>query len=192
MIMKINTRKILNQKQQTGSSLIEVLIALLILTVGIQGIASMQYQSIKDNFDSSQRSHGAWSAQELINRIRANPTARINGDYAFNGNPCNGGIPATYCADRDGNGAAVCTTTEMAAFDIWESICPTPNQAHNQNQSQLFNPNLQIICADAPCTANSEFTLTLQWRSKSVSDDNVIEDADDSLKTEQFRQVFRP
>jgi len=178
--------------KQKGSTLIEVLIALLVFTIGLQGIASMQYQSVKDNFDSAQRSHGIWAAQELINRIRANPDGRANGGYIINANPCDGGLPPTYCSDRDANAAAVCTSAEMATFDIWEALCPTPNQAHNQNQSSLFNPNIEITCADAPCTEDSQFTLTLQWQSKSVSDDSVIQDDDDSLKTEQFNQVFRP
>tara|TARA_R110001592_G_scaffold363300_1_gene683480 strand:- start:64788 stop:65342 length:555 start_codon:yes stop_codon:yes gene_type:complete len=177
-------------KQQSGSTLIEVLIALLIFTIGLQGIASMQYQSVKDNFDSSQRSYGVWAAQELISRIRANPDARDAGDYNVNGNPCDGSLPPAYCADRDGSGAAICAPNEMAAFDIWESLCPTPNQAHNQNQSQLFKPNIEITCdGGATCATGDQFTLTLQWESKSVSDDATTNDA---LKTEQFQQVFRP
>jgi len=182
---------LISRKKQTGSTLIEVLIALLVFTIGLQGIASMQYQSIKDNFDSSQRSHGVWSAQELINRIRANPAGRAAGDYDFNGDPCDGDPPATFCADTDGDNAAVCASNEMAEFDIWESICPTPNQAHAQNASQLFNPNLIITCVGA-CSEDSELNLALQWQSKSVTDDSVIQDGDNSLKTEQFNQVFRP
>jgi len=175
---------------QTGSTLIEVLIALLVFTIGLQGIASMQFQSVKDNFDSAQRSHGIWAAQELINRIRANPSGREAGDYSFpKDNPCDGNIPDNYCADTDTNNAPVCAADEMAAFDIWESICTTPNQAHDQNNGQLFNPNLEIICA--ACDADSEYTLTLEWQSKSVSDDDVIV-ADDALKTQRFQQVFRP
>lgn len=178
-------------KKQTGSTLIEVLIALLVFTIGLQGIASMQYQSIKDNFDSTQRSHGIWSAQELINRIRANTTGRENGRYTFNGNPCDvGARPAPYCADTSSASAPAlgCSAAEMAAFDIWESICPTPNQSHTQNNSQLFNPNLIINCVGV-CSADAEFDLSLQWQSKSVTDDNVT---DDTLITEQFSQVFRP
>lgn len=182
---------LISRKKQTGSTLIEVLIALLVFTIGLQGIASMQYQSIKDNFDSNQRSQGVWSAQELINRIRANPAGRASGDYDFDGNPCAGLPPATFCADTDADNAAVCASDEMAEFDIWESVCPTPNQAHTQNASQLFNPNLIITCVGA-CSEDSELNLSLQWQSKSVTDDSVIQDGDDSLKTEQFNQVFRP
>ena len=178
-----------NHRKQTGSTLIEVLIALLVLTIGLQGIASMQYQSIKDNFDSTQRSHGVFSAQELINRIRANPTGRENGRYNFNGDPCGlGARPVPFCADVNTAAAAVCGEAEMATFDIWESICPTPNQSHAQNNSQLINPNLIIQCVGG-CSTTAEFDLTLQWQSKSVTDDNV---ANNTLQNEQFSQVFKP
>jgi type IV pilus assembly protein PilV len=186
----MNINSFIANKNQTGSTLIEVLIALLIFTVGLQGIASMQYQSVKDNFDSSQRSYGVWAAQELINRIRANPDARSAGNYNINANPCDGSIPPTYCADRKASGAAICMPAQMATFDIWESLCPTPNQAHRPNFSQLIKPNIEITCdGGATCATDDQFTLTLQWESKSVSDDATT---DDSLKTEQFQQVFRP
>jgi len=181
----------IHYKKQGGSTLIEVLIALLVFTIGLQGIVSMQYQSVKDNFDSNQRSHGVWAAQELINRIRANPNGRASNpsSYNFNGNPCDANQPVPFCADQQAGPAALCNTTEIAAFDIWESICSAPNQAHNQGRGQLFNPNLIITCVDAPCTVDSQFTLSLQWQSKSVSDD---ETTDNTLQTEQFNQVFRP
>lgn len=182
-----------HNKKQNGSTLIEVLIALLVFTIGLQGIASMQYQSVKDNFDSNQRSHGVWAAQELINRIRANPNGRASvppnaSSYSHNGNPCDANEPNPYCADRQAAAAAACSPAEIAAFDIWESVCTAPNQAHNQGRGQLFNPNLIITCTE-PCTEDSEFTLSLQWQSKSVTDD---ETTDDTLRTEQYTQVFRP
>lgn len=177
-----------SHRKQTGSTLIEVLIALLVFTIGLQGIASMQYQSVKDNFDSTQRSHGVWSAQELINRIRANPAGRAAGNYTFpKANPC-GAPPVPYCADTSAASAAGCNTAQMAAFDIWESICPTPNQSHSPNNGQLLNPNLIIACV-GPCSAQADFDFSLEWQSKSVTDDDVT---DDTLQTEHFSQVFRP
>lgn len=179
------------QKKQTGSSLIEVLIALLVFTIGIQGVTALQFQSVKDSFDSSQRSRGIWAAQELINRIRANPEARADEDYELDANPCDLGIPATYCSERTANAAADCTTTQMATFDIWEAMCLNPNLA--QNQSPFLNLNLEIVCADTPCRTNSEYSLVMEWQSKSVTDDSAnITDADNSLKTQKFEQVFVP
>lgn len=182
-------------KKQRGSSLIEVLIALLVFTIGLQGVTALQFQAVKENFDSSQRSKGVWAAQELINRIRANPVARANGDYAFpTGNPCAAGAPATYCGERSTIAADDCNATEMAAFDIWESMCLNPNTTANTNltptQSTLTNLSLTITCA--PCQENSELLLLMTWQSKSVTDDSDITDTDDSLKTQTFQQAFVP
>lgn len=179
------------RKFQAGITLMEVLIALLVFSIGLQGIASLQYQAVKENFDSSQRSRAVWVTQELIDRIRANPAARAAGDYDYDGNPCDDDAPDNYCADTEGNPAVVCTASEMAAFDIWETVCPNPNS--DQNQAQFISPNLQISCADAPCLETSEMTVNLQWQSKAVADDEEnIEDLDDALKTQQFLQVFTP
>ena len=185
-------KTLVHRKHQTGATLMEVLIALLVFSVGLQGIASLQYQATKENLDSSQRSKAVWVAQELIDRMRANPDGRTAGDYDFNGNPCDNAAPANYCADTNGSDAVVCNSAQMATFDIWETVCPNPNQA--QNQAQFINPNLVITCADAPCLEGSEMTVVLQWRSKAVTDDSGadgdISDNDDALKTQEFRQVF--
>jgi len=180
-------------KYQAGSTLMEVLIALLVFSIGLQGIASLQYQAVKENIDSTQRSQGAWSAQELINRIRANSSGRANGDYTVtDNNPCAVARPAPFCADLSGANAAACTATQMATFDIWESICTTPNLATARDAGILINPNLTIACTGG-CSTTSEITLTLEWQSKAVTDDaDNISDADDALKTQQFQQVFRP
>jgi type IV pilus assembly protein PilV len=166
------------KKTQTGTTLIEVLVALLVFTIGLQGVASLQYQAMKNNFDSAQRSHGAWAAHELINRIRANKSGREAGEYIVTDfDPCPV-LPAS-CVN------STCTSTAMAAFDINDAIC----------QGSLLNPTINISCADAElgdgftCSQGSDFTLTLEWNSKSVSDDS---DIDTGQVTQQFQQVFQP
>ena len=167
------------KRTQTGTTLIEVLVALLIFTIGLQGVAALQYQAMKDNFDSAQRSHGAWAAHELINRIRANKSGREAGDYitAIDFNPC-ANLPAS-CINN------VCNSTAMAAFDINDAIC----------QGSLLNPIINITCADDDpadgfnCSQGSDFTLRLEWSSKSVSDDS---DINAGQITQQFQQVFQP
>lgn len=169
------------KRSQAGTTLIEVLVALLVFTIGLQGAISLQYQAMKDNFDSAQRSHGVWAAHELINRIRANKTGRESGNYGITStDPC---PPTTATPTSCVNNT--CTVNEMAAFDRSDAIC----------QGALLNPILDISCADADatdgltCSPGSDFTLTLQWSSKSVSDDSSIAT---SQITQQFQQVFQP
>ena len=56
-------------------SLMEVLIAMLVLAIGLLGLASLQAQSLKFNHDSYVRSQSTFLAYEMMDRMRANPAA---------------------------------------------------------------------------------------------------------------------
>jgi len=179
-----------NKNTHAGSTLIEVLIALLVFSIGLQGIASLQYQAVKENFDSSQRSHAVWMAQELINRIKANPEGREADSYNA----------APDCDDLDKCTLGECNGTDMAAFDLAEMFCTSQEVLLKPLDDK---PLLEVTCQDAnpptgddgiPCSPGSDFTLTLQWSSKAVKDDtqNITDDADSTLTIQKFEQVFRP
>lgn len=60
---------------QSGMTLIEVLVALMVFSVGILGVAMLQLNALKYT-DSSMRSmHASFIANDLFERIRANPGA---------------------------------------------------------------------------------------------------------------------
>mgnify|MGYP005995974433 CR=1 FL=1 len=176
-------------KFHSGASLIEVLIALLVFSIGLQGIASLQYQAIKENFDSSQRSQAIWAAQELITRIQANEAGREAGGYTKNDFTADcDSAPDPYCADSALGDATECDASEMATFDVWETFC--------RSGSSPLNLTASISCVDAGCPAESDYQLTLQWSSKAVADDtqDMTDDEDEreALIQQQFIQVFRP
>jgi type IV pilus assembly protein PilV len=58
--------------RENGFSLIEVLIALLILAVGLLGMASLMLISMKSNQSAYQRSQANWLAYDIVERIRLN------------------------------------------------------------------------------------------------------------------------
>ena len=64
-----------NMRAMRGVGLIEVLVALLVLSVGLLGIVGMQITAKKANYEAVQRTTASHLAQDLIARIRANPTA---------------------------------------------------------------------------------------------------------------------
>jgi type IV pilus assembly protein PilV len=89
MILKSN-------KRQRGFSLVEVLIALIIMSVGMLGIAGLFVQSMQAGRTSMFRHHAVTLAGDVADRIRANPRAGISyaGFGADNGcvgmgNDCN-------------------------------------------------------------------------------------------------------
>lgn len=59
--------------RQRGVSLIEVMVALFVLSVGMLGISGLSLYSLKSNRDALLRTRAALLAADLADRIRANP-----------------------------------------------------------------------------------------------------------------------
>ncbi len=59
-------------RRQAGMTLIEVLISVLILVIGLLGLAAMQMQSVKFNDSAKWRSQATFLAYDIVERIRAN------------------------------------------------------------------------------------------------------------------------
>jgi type IV pilus assembly protein PilV len=60
---------------QTGASLVEVMVAFLILSIGLLGLAMLQAKTLALNTDAYLRSQATLIANELIESMRANPSA---------------------------------------------------------------------------------------------------------------------
>jgi len=121
-IMPATKRQHLQNSRLRGFTLIEVLIALVILSVGMLGIAGLYVHSLKAGSTSMLRHNAVTLAGDVADRIRANP--RAGASYAFagaNNNCVGGGID--------------CSPGEMAANDIflWDQQAATtmPNGAVN-------------------------------------------------------------
>ncbi|HLE93281.1 MAG TPA: type IV pilus modification protein PilV, partial [Sulfuricaulis sp.] len=58
--------------QHRGFSLIEVLVALLVLSIGLLGLAALQTTSLQYNTGSYFRTQATFLAYDIIDRMRAN------------------------------------------------------------------------------------------------------------------------
>lgn len=67
-------------KTTRGVSLLEVLIAVVVLAVGLLGIARLQTQTLKLNHSAAQRSHAVMLAYSIMDAMRANRAAAAAGD----------------------------------------------------------------------------------------------------------------
>jgi type IV pilus assembly protein PilV len=66
------------KKPNKGFSLLEVLVTILLTTVGILGMVAMQGNAISHTQDSIQRTHAVMLANDLIEIIRARPSVLAN------------------------------------------------------------------------------------------------------------------
>lgn len=67
--------------KQRGATLIEVLVAVLILSVGLLGMAGLQLTSLKGNQSAYQRSQATLLAYDVSERMRTNLVAAKSGNY---------------------------------------------------------------------------------------------------------------
>jgi type IV pilus assembly protein PilV len=70
-----------SRRAQRGHSLMETLVALVVLSVGLLGIAALQLTSLKANHDAASRSQATFLAYDIIDRMRANRAAALTGAY---------------------------------------------------------------------------------------------------------------
>ena len=64
-------------KKQKGFTLIEVMIAMVVLLVGILGVMSMQYYSVSGNASSREMRVATGLSQQLIEQFKATPFAEL-------------------------------------------------------------------------------------------------------------------
>lgn len=66
---------------QSGFSLLEVLITLVIIAIGLMGFAAMMVHSMKNNRIAMQRSIATFYAYDILDCMRANRSAVASGNY---------------------------------------------------------------------------------------------------------------
>ena len=73
---------------QRGTSLLEVLISVLIMGVGMLGIAAMQATALRNSQGSTERSQAVMSSYAIIDAMRANRDQALAGGYNTGGWEC--------------------------------------------------------------------------------------------------------
>ncbi len=101
---------------QRGLSLLEAMIALVIISVGLLGIAALQINALKQNNSAYWHSKAVWIAHDMAERMRANSS--VTNDYI--------GIDTATPYAQDCQ-AAPCTPAQMVVADAadWKAMVET-------------------------------------------------------------------
>lgn len=139
---------ITNNRLVSGFTLLEVLIALLVLSVGLLGLAGLQTRGLATGHNAYLRSQAVLLARDIGERIRANSR------YVFN-TEGNNNTEYTVSYDREqGDSDCVsnrCTAEQMARFDV------------DQWLSSLGNT---LPAGDGQITKTGlEYQITVRWDS---------------------------
>lgn len=151
---------------QRGASLIEVLVAVVLLSFGVVGMAGMQYAGIKFNHSASLRSQATSLAYDLADRARANLDACQAGACAYQTTLVTGfdGAAAEACGQPF---PAVVGAAAMAASDVnqWKS-CVEAALPGGQGAATLLAANTPYVdqCGTTHAgTAREVFVVELNW-----------------------------
>ncbi len=96
--------------RQHGFTMLEVLISIVVLSIGLLGIAGMQATSMSNNHLAYVKTQAAILATDLADRIRANPDGLADYD----------GFDTRVAIADPGCIAAGCTPAQLAQYDLFQ------------------------------------------------------------------------
>lgn len=124
------------ERRQRGVGLIDVLIALVVLSIGLLGLAGLQAKSLNFNHSAYLKSQATLQAYDMADRMRANMPGVTAGDYnAISGITA----PPVICS------AANCTSAQMAQFDAFQWNTDNQNLLPSGRGTVKKNGNIYTI-----------------------------------------------
>ena len=160
--------------KQRGVSLIEVLITILLMSIGALGVAAMQIAGLQYNSGAAARTQASLLANDILDRIRSNRQIALStAIYNTNGFQGGGGIPRPpqSCYTN------VCSANEMARYDQWAWL----------TQISSLLPSGQAEITFIEVDDQRIYSVTIQWRQiKNEERDSPIEE----LQQMSFRSAL--
>lgn len=171
--------------RQRGVSLIEVLVAVLIFSVSLIGMAGLMMMATRSNQAAYLRTQVAFLANGMADRMRANPSAVWDGSY-------NQTAPITSTQNCT---TANCTPDQLATYDLVQwgnqltTFLPAPASASiTCNNAQAgFTPSGNQISMNPPYGGNC--VMTISWSERQTGD---ASNATAVTPTQTFSWNFQP
>lgn len=146
-----------------GSSLIEVLVSLLIIGIGMLGVASLQVYSLSSVKVANVHAQASTLTENLAERMRSNPVGIAAGDFleiTIDTSDTAPDAPTNLCRSSDD----LCTAAEFTAADLW----------HWEMMARLLLPSGTEISVDCnggagSCNADGTYLISMAWEEDSRS-----------------------
>jgi type IV pilus assembly protein PilV len=163
MEFTLSRRALAQRASQRGFSLMEVMVALVVSTIGLLGLAKMESLALSSTGVASARSLAAIEASSMAAAMHANPGYWADGGMT---QPSivisNAADPYTTAAScYNVPGAPSCTPAAMAAYDLQQWAVALNNV--------LPGYVATIACSPAISNVPVTCTITLQWAENAVA-----------------------
>lgn len=189
--MKLQDRSTM-RRYTCGMTLVEVLIAAVVIAVGLLGIASLQINALQSTANAQNRSKATDVIAALADRVKANPFGIASYTDTIPVDACNVAPDAPLasiarCAmspDGDIGVVSQCTPAEMAAYDLWETNCYL--------QSTIPGAMLEITCPAPGCEEMALMTVNISWQAQNRNPDGSVVTPENSVTQEVTATILLP
>ena len=159
--------KHLRSRLQRGISLIESLVAIVVMALGILGILGVQMRTLADTQTSVRRVQAIRLIEDLSERMKVNPNALANiSNYVsdFSDEPTPGD-----CSDG-------CSHSDQATYDLalWKQAVKT--------QLPLGKANVFLAAGETDDTNRRQLGVMLAWRENESDSNDDYKDSIDATK----------
>ena len=150
---------------QRGISLIEVLVAALIFSVGLIGMAGLMVMAMRSEHAAYQRTQVTFLADGMADRMRANPLGVWRGSYDGKDYP----VPGSTNCER-----AACTPASLATRDrqVWSSLLsvflPDPEATINCTTATSYIPTAEHL--NRRPSYGGHCAMTISWSERNSGD----------------------
>lgn len=164
----------INYQKNKGFTLIEVLVTLVITSIGILGISILQLEALKASQDAITRTKAVNLATDMADRIRTNRLALNfeNKDTYEVDDSAPATTIATDCLDTtkayDPTNETKCTTVELANYDIWEWKRLLENTKSGISGTEVKGKIERVNTENTAGTelTNVLFKITISWKNE--------------------------
>lgn len=157
------------RSRQRGFSMVEVLIAVVVLAVGMLAMAMMQVMSKRSNLDSAQRTAATQLASDILERMRANTSQLSN--YAGSAQTPSAAVgDGTLTSPGVDCSTATCTAFQQYQYDMWkweQSLLGSSAIDANGNRTDALVLPTACIMTDvnsALTNRSGQYWVAIAWR----------------------------
>lgn len=141
-------------RRTKGFTLIEVLVAVLILAIGLLGLAGLQAASMRNSQSALMRSQATILAEDIMDRIRANTNNASLAAYMAGTAEANGN-----CTNATG-----CNADAMAKNDLFEWYAALARELANGDGTVCRDSTPEDgTPADPACDGSGRFVVKVWW-----------------------------
>lgn len=142
---------------QKGFSLVEVLVAMLVLSIGLLGLAALQTTSLRYNTDSYFRTQATYFVYDIVDRMRANSTA-VADSGAYDISTVAAATPFLTSTDPACDTSS-CNSANIAAYDLGKWY----------KRMSLVLPGASTNPATINIDASRQVTITISWLERDLN-----------------------